>query len=242
MRRRGGRGGGGVFSFLFRLAIIAAVLFGGYVVVERSGGVNNLIDRVSSGIAVGVNEVDGRIMGEGGGNGQPNISDERKALLDELPVNPGDPAGFTRAAFLPAGYGTSDPDGTCTILRQSILVDQGTGDDCANPSGPWIDHFTNQEITNLDDVMVSAVVPWDKLWAGGGNVASSERRSEMASDPENIVLSTESLDRNGRTIDSWVPEHDVCGYADGYAKILSKYNLSITEPEREALLDIWGRC
>lgn len=242
MSRRGGRRGGGLFSFIFRLAIIAAVIFGGYVLVDRAGGINAVLDNVAGSVSEGVDAADRKIMGEGS-TSDPKLSEERQEYLDNLTVSPaGDIAGFTRAKFLPAGYGAADSDGPCTILRQSILVENGSNEDCSTPAGPWIDHFTDEEISDTEDVMVSALVPWDKLWTAGASDVTDQRRAEMASDRENIVLSSTSLDRNGRSIDQWTPKHDVCGYADGYARILSKNNLSITESERAALLDIWGRC
>lgn len=244
MRNRGRREGGGVIGYLFRLAVIAAVLFGGYVVIERAGGVNNVIDRVSAGIAGGVDTVDDRIMGREPPPEPPEeLSDERKDYLKALDVQESTPGGYARAKFLSQGYGNADPSGDpCVILRQSALVKHGSGGDCGSPKGPWTDRFTGEKITDAEDVMVASVVPWEKLWAGGGDTATAERRAEMASDPDNIVLTSPDLDRQGRFIDQWVPPHDECGYADGYARVLSEYDLSITAAERAALLDIWGRC
>lgn len=241
MRRGGRREGGGVIGYLFRLAVIAAVLFGGYTLIERSGGFTNAVDKIASGLSGGVDKVDQRIMGDQA-DPAPELSEERQGYLDALKVEDRSAEDYSRAAFLSQGYGNADPSGDpCVILRQSALVRGGSGD-CQNPTGPWTNYFTGEEITEIDGVMVASVVPWEKLWAGGADTATPERRAEMASDPANIILTDPSLDRKGRFIDQWTPDHDECGYADGYARVLSKYELSITEAERSALLDIWGRC
>lgn len=149
----------------------------------------------------------------------------------------------------------SDADGDCQSTRFEVLIEESaveptlSDDGCRVVAGRWLDPFTGVVVTDPSDLDVDHLVPLANAHASGGWAWDRELRRSFANDldhPEALVAVTSSANRSkgSRGPDEWRPPATEfwCEYATGWAEVKLRWELTITEAERVALLELRATC
>ena len=118
---------------------------------------------------------------------------------------------------------------------------------CAIKSGKWIDPYTNKEYTKPTDLDIDHTVALKAAaMAGGQNNLTSEQKSIFANDVDHLVVTSakENRTKGAKTPSEWMPsEKSVhCEYAKIYIYTSGKYNLLITQKDKDVLQNALNTC
>ena len=150
----------------------------------------------------------------------------------------------------------SDEDGDCQDARQETLVAESaapvifkTDNRCRVDSGFWKDPYTGLTVDDPGELDVDHVVPLANAHRSGAWDWSRDRKKAYANDlshPEHLLAVTAAANRaKGRKgPEEWRPDNESywCEYAQNWARIKMKWNLSVTPEELEALQEMGATC
>ncbi|WP_157641424.1 HNH endonuclease family protein [Longispora albida] len=134
------------------------------------------------------------------------------------------------------------------VLRRDIPDgDHGTG--CGVRAGTLRDPYTGRELyydrRQASEIETDHVVALGAAWRSGAWAWEPQRRRAFANDTGNLLAVSRAANQEKRsqTPDNWRPRREFwCGYASRYTMIKSRYELSVTATERDALADMLGTC
>ncbi|AUS80572.1 HNH endonuclease [Actinoalloteichus sp. AHMU CJ021] len=187
-------------------------------------------------------------IGSGQGAPTPGDADGAAALLDELEIAAERPMrGYSRDRFR---HWISQGDNCNT--RETVLVRDGvdvvTDEECRSQSGTWHSVYDDEEFDDASDLDIDHVVPLAAGWRSGADEWDDERRERFANDldtPQLIAVSASSNRAKGdQTPDQWKPPATGywCTYAQDWIAVKHHWELTVTEPERAALLEMLDHC
>jgi hypothetical protein len=144
----------------------------------------------------------------------------------------------------------------CQDTRAEVLIEESldpvtfkTKNNCVVASGRWIDPFTGNEYTDASALDVDHMVPLKNAHNSGAATWSHWDKKIFATDlmrPETLIAVSASANRSkgARGPEAWRPENKQywCDYATNWIKIKLRWNLTVTETEKEALSDMLGTC
>lgn len=168
--------------------------------------------------------------------------------LSELTVRPrGSLAGYSREKF--PHWDTVE--GSCDT-REEVLKKQGrdvkVAADCHATAGTWVSPYDGKSWTKATDVDIDHLVPLAQSWVSGASSWPQQRREEFANDllrPQLFAV-TDNVNeqKSDKAPDEWRPslQSSWCAYAEDWVAVKHYYQLTITEAEKSALLDMLGRC
>lgn len=174
--------------------------------------------------------------------------------LCSLRVRPDHGAGgYKREAF---GNGWADLDHDGCDTRVEILardLDRPRFDDsspCRLVGGHFVDPYTGTATDFVrppgNAVQIDHVVALGDAWASGANEWTTEQRLKYANDPRVLVAADgqANQDKGRLAADGWLPANQAyrCAYARQQINIKYRWGLSVTAPERAALLQALARC
>ena len=150
----------------------------------------------------------------------------------------------------------SDEDGDCQDARQETLIAESTtpvrfktDKRCRVDSGLWKDPYTGLTVDDPGELDVDHVVPLANAHRSGAWGWNRERKKAYANDlshPEHLLAVTASANRaKGRKgPEEWRPDNKGywCDYAQNWAGIKTRWNLSVTPEELEALQQMVSTC
>jgi Protein of unknown function (DUF1524) len=179
-------------------------------------------------------------------------SDE--TALDALKVSePGSMSGYSREKFphwsKASEFGWDPPQSSCDA-REAALIRDGeaveVGSNCKVESGTWLDPYTNQTFTEPSDIDTDHVVPLANAWRSGASKWNKGARERYANDPK-VLLSVEdnaNQSKGDKGPEAWKPPNDAewCDYAVRWIGIKDKYDLSVNEQEKAALVEMLDAC
>jgi hypothetical protein len=184
------------------------------------------------------------------------ISDATSAetALDELKVSePGSMSGYSREKFphwsKANKFGWDPPESSCDA-REAALIRDGedvqVGSECKVKSGTWPDPYTAKTFTDPSDIDTDHVVPLANAWRSGASSWDNEAREKYANDPE-VLLSVEdnaNQSKGDKGPEAWKPPNQAewCDYAIRWIGIKDKYDLSVNEQEKGALVEMLDTC
>lgn len=174
--------------------------------------------------------------------------------LDNLVVNdnPTPPEKYNRVEQFGPAWKDVDHNGCDTrndILARDLIV-RGMRNSCvvtagqlADPySGTWID-FSKKEASK---VQIDHVVALENAWQSGAYNLTQEDREALANDPDNLlaVNGHDNMAKGSKSADQWMPPNAdyACTYASKQVQIKSRYALTVTTPEKQALADALATC
>jgi hypothetical protein len=177
-----------------------------------------------------------------------------EATLDGLKVSePGSMSGYSREKFphwsKANKFGWDPPQSSCDA-RQAALIRDGegveVGSECKVQSGTWPDPYTAKTFTNPSDIDTDHVVPLANAWRSGASSWDTEERERYANDPE-VLLSVEdnaNQSKGDKGPEAWKPPNKAewCDYAVRWIGIKAKYDLSVNEREKGALVEMLDTC
>ncbi len=179
-------------------------------------------------------------------------SDSALAAVDLLIVKGRGPkTGYDRENF---GDGWGDLDGDGCDTRNELLQEQLTeitlDDDCRVTSGVLLDPFTGQSIRfqygGTSEVDVDHMVALSDAWQKGAAQWSTDKRVVFANDPLNLQPTDAAANRQKGDGDTatWLPPNTSyrCTYVARQVAVKVKYDLSVTEAERDAMIRVLSEC
>lgn len=182
------------------------------------------------------------------------VADGTISDLDNLTVNdnPTPPEKYSRVEQFGPAWKDVDHNGCDTrndILARDLIV-RGMRNSCvvtagqlADPySGTWID-FSKKEASK---VQIDHVVALENAWQSGAYNLTQEDREALANDPNNLlaVNGHDNMAKGSKSADQWMPPNAdyACTYASKQVQIKSRYALTVTTPEKQALADALATC
>lgn len=174
--------------------------------------------------------------------------------LNNLAVNdnPAPPEKYNRVDQFGPAWKDVDHNGCDTrndILARDLIV-RGMRNSCvvtagqlADPySGKWID-FRKKEASK---VQIDHVVALENAWQSGAYNLTQEDREALANDPDNLlaVNGHDNMAKGSKSADQWMPPNTAyaCTYASKQVQIKTRYALTVTTSEKQALADALATC
>ncbi len=160
---------------------------------------------------------------------------------------------YERARF---GAPWSDVDGNgCDtrndVLARDLVAVRGERGTCVLLAGTLLDPYSGETVgfvrgASSGAVQVDHVVALSDAWRSGAAAWPRSRRLAFANDPLNLLAVEGSLneEKSGSDASAWVPPDPAyrCPYVARQIAVKSRYELSITEPERRAMIAVLLRC
>lgn len=139
-----------------------------------------------------------------------------------------------------------DDDHNCLDTRQEILksrskeevkISKSKSGSCRVLTGKWDDYYYNEVITKSKDIDIDHLVPLKHAWDSGASNWDQPKRDKFATDPDNLVITNKSYNRQkgAKTILEWMPVDRAyaCRYTNQWFLIKNKYGLNISAKEEE---------
>ncbi|MBT2522948.1 HNH endonuclease family protein [Arthrobacter sp. ISL-28] len=177
--------------------------------------------------------------------------------LATLPVKGRAPkTGYTREKFGPA-WADLDHNGCDT--RNDILARDLTGEtfkpgtkNCVVATGILSDKYTGTTIKFVRGNKTSSAVQIDHIvalsdaWQKGAQRISPEQRTQLANDPLNLMAADGPANgsKGDKDAATWLPSNKAfrCEYVARQTAVKAKYQLWVTQAERDAIASILTTC
>ena len=149
-----------------------------------------------------------------------------------------------------------DHDGDCQDARQEVLIAESlvpvtykTDRECRVETGRWYGAFIGTYFEDPGDLDVDHMVPLKNAHNSGGWAWSPGMKEEYANfleyDDHLIAVQDRANQSKGaRGPDEWMPPDETyrCQYATDWAEIKARWDLTMTEPEAEAVVEMLETC
>lgn len=183
------------------------------------------------------------------------VADGTLSDLDKLTVNdnPTPPEKYNRVDQFGPAWKDVDHNG-CDTRNDILARDLKTISDRRNTcvitagqledpySGKWID-FRKKDASK---VQIDHVVALENAWQSGAYNLTQEDREALANDPDNLlaVNGHDNMAKGSKSADQWMPPNTAyaCTYASKQVQIKTRYALTVTTPEKQALADALATC
>jgi hypothetical protein len=113
-------------------------------------------------------------------------------------------------------------------------------------SGQWNDYYYPETLGTAKLVDIDHVVPLKHAHDVGAASWTPTEKEKFANDPENLVITNRSYNRQkgAKGIDQWLPRHRdyACKYVSDWLKIKKKYTLKLNDSERSTLEALRKDC
>jgi hypothetical protein len=164
------------------------------------------------------------------------------------------PDGYQRDLF---GAGWMDPDGNGCDTRADILARDfqsprfsDSAKPCRLTGGTFHDPYTGKtmqfETPPGRKVQIDHVVALGNAWKSGAWAWTKAQREAYANDPS-VLLAADgpaNQQKSDASADAWMPSNRnfCCAYARQQIDIKYRWNLTVTAPEKTALLAALAKC
>ncbi len=163
--------------------------------------------------------------------------------------------GYDRSQFGPA-WKDVDHNGCDTrndILARDLKLTkfkEGTKD-CVVKVGLLKDPYTRQDIAfergpQSAKVQIDHVVALGNVWVSGGQKLTPDQKEAIANDPLNLLAvdGPANMAKSDKDASGWLPKNKDfrCSYVARQIAVKSKYNLSVTPAEKQAMERVLDSC
>ena len=149
-----------------------------------------------------------------------------------------------------------DEDDDCQDARQEVLVEESlvpvifeTDRKCRVEGGQWFGAFTAVYVDDPGDLDVDHMVPLRNAHLSGAwawNPAMKEEYANYLEDPDHLiaVASRANRSKGARGQEEWKPQDETywCQYATDWAEIKARWELTMTKPEADAVVEMLDTC
>ena len=149
-----------------------------------------------------------------------------------------------------------DEDGDCQDARQEILIAESldqvtfeTDRKCRVGTGRWYGAFTGVYVEDPGDLDIDHLVPLKNAHLSGAwawNPAMKEEYANYLGDDDHLIAVQDNANQSkgARGPDEWVPPDETywCDYAVNWSEIKHRWDLTMTEPEAEAVVEMLYTC
>lgn len=169
---------------------------------------------------------------------------ELPAELKNLRVAPRSSAPYDAASW-------PFPTGSCLDTAEQALAEADvfeptlSDDGCSVVDGLWRDPWSGGQHSAVEEVAVVHLVPLREAHAAGGHAWTTAQREAFANAPEllRVVGAGTASARGDSAPETWGPMDSAqCDYARGWAAVKQAYDLSVTQPELDALAAMLRTC
>ena len=174
--------------------------------------------------------------------------------LNNLTVNdnPTPPEKYNRVEQFGPAWKDVDHNGCDTrndILARDLTV-QEMRNACVITAGQLADPYSGERIDfrkkDASKVQIDHIVALENAWQSGAYKLTQEDREALANDPDNLlaVNGHDNMAKGSKSADQWMPPNSAyaCAYASKQVQIKSRYALTVTTPEKQALADALATC
>ena len=182
------------------------------------------------------------------------VADGTLSDLDKLTVNdnPTPPEKYNRVEQFGPAWKDVDHNGCDTrndILARDLAV-KDKRNACVVTAGQLADPYSGERIDfrkkDASKVQIDHVVALENAWQSGAYNLTQEDREALANDPDNLlaVNGHDNMAKGSKSADQWMPPNSAyaCTYASKQVQIKSRYALTVTTPEKQALADALATC
>lgn len=159
--------------------------------------------------------------------------------------------GYSRKQF-GDGWGEIDGCSVREVILARDLTDEKTDEKCRIQSGVLADPYTGKTIhfqrgaKTSQLVQIDHVVALSDAWQKGAQQLTAEQRVQLANDPLNLLAVDGPANQAKSDADAatWLPPHKPfhCQYVARQVAVKRKYQLWVTEAEKEAMTRILLSC
>ena len=150
----------------------------------------------------------------------------------------------------------TDKDGDCQDARQEVLISESlievtfeSDRKCRVAVGRWYGAFTGTYLDAPGDLDIDHLVPLKNAHDSGGWAWSGARKQEYANylgDPDHLIAVTKRANssKGARGPEEWQPPDEGywCRYATDWAEVKMKWELTMTQKEAEAIIEMLATC
>ncbi len=150
----------------------------------------------------------------------------------------------------------TDEDRDCQNARQEALIAESktrvtfeSEDRCRVATGQWVGPYTGTVVDDPGKLDIDHLVPLANAHRSGGWAWDRDRKRAFANDltyPDHLIATTASANRakGSKGPEDWRPPDQGywCDYAVDWVAIKSRWGLTATEREWEALQEMLGAC
>ncbi|HLT22368.1 MAG TPA: DUF1524 domain-containing protein [Bacteriovoracaceae bacterium] len=140
----------------------------------------------------------------------------------------------------------ADDDKNCRDTRAEILIERSlvpvtftNKKKCRVRFGEWKDYYYPEIIKDAKMIDIDHLVPLYEAHKSGGSSWSKLKRKEFANDPDNLVITSRTTNRQkgANTLKNWLPMNIkyACRYYYQWMSIKKKYELKISDEEINSL-------
>lgn len=182
------------------------------------------------------------------------VSDGTLSDLDNLTVNdtPTPPEKYNRVEQFGPAWKDVDHNGCDTrndILARDLTV-QEMRNACVITAGQLADPYSGERIDfrkkDASKVQIDHIVALENAWQSGAYKLTQEDREALANDPDNLVAVNghDNMAKGSKSADQWMPPNTAyaCAYASKQVQIKTRYALTVTTTEKQALADALATC
>jgi hypothetical protein len=173
-------------------------------------------------------------------------------VLDKLAVKGRAPkTNYTREQF-GSGWTTIKGCDTRNIILNRDLTSPVVNESCEVLSGMLHDSYTgkcikfSRGVGTSGDIQIDHVVALSDAWQKGAQQLTKERRIEFANDPLELLAVDGPANQQKSDGDAatWLPPYKPfrCQYVARQIAVKQKYNLWVTQAEKDAILNILKGC
>lgn len=151
-----------------------------------------------------------------------------------------------------SGWTTTSGCDTRNVILYRDMPGSIVNDSCHVTKGTLLDPYTGQTITFVrgsqtsSDVQIDHVVALSNAWQTGAQQLTPQIRIDLANDPLELLAvdgpaNQEKSDGDAAT---WLPPNKAfrCQYVARQIAVKQKYNLWVTQPERDAIARVLQQC
>ena len=146
-----------------------------------------------------------------------------------------------------------DEDGDCQDARQEVLLAESldrvtfeTDRECRVETGRWYGAFDGHDLENIGHVDIDHMVPLKNAHISGAWAWSPEMYANHLGDDDLLiaVASRANRSKGARGPEEWrLPDETYwCQYASDWTEIKSRWDLTMTEPEADAVAEMLDTC
>lgn len=182
------------------------------------------------------------------------VADGTLGDLNNLTVNdnPAPPEKYNRVEQFGPAWKDVDHNGCDTrndILARDLTV-QEMRNSCVITAGQLADPYSGEQIDfrkkDASKVQIDHVVALENAWQSGAYNLTQEDREALANDPDNLlaVNGHDNMSKGSKSADQWMPPNTTyaCTYASKQVQIKTRYALTVTTSEKQALADALATC
>lgn len=232
-------------------SLAAVLLIGG---LAGCGAVNSAVADAVEAVQEAGPSTPGGVTSGSATNGQAAAALEQ---LNAIPVKGRAPkTGYSREEF---GAAWADVDHNGCDTRNDILARDLEGEtfkagthNCIVLTGKLADKYTGTTISFIrgadtsSEVQIDHIIPLSLAWQTGAQQISEEQRRQFANDPLNLMAAdgTANMSKGDKDAASWLPANKAfrCEYVARQTAVKAKYQLWVTQPERDAIAGILSAC